>query len=331
MPTINVKSVVTTITVGGADAIATVGTVPANINIFSPTAPPIKVTSAALQLISVSEPAPQEVNIYGPGGPPGPPGPPGPTGPQGVQGEQGIQGPQGVPGIPGPGALIMTWGEIPTGAINGVNRTYSSVYPYRPNLLAVFLNGLHLRRTDDYLETGSQSFQFVNAPLSGDSLSIDYIQAPVVNTMLTAFTPGALRTGTMWAGATITPVATHNVNQLGCYVWPGNTGTTHVYLVEQTGGSVVASASIDMSATPSGGMAGFVYQSITPVAVTAGQLYVLSADTSVMTNWSDHASPTAGSAFTLGQGAYLTSGGPGGIYSTIGPGWMYVGVDLIYS
>jgi hypothetical protein len=153
MPTINVKSVVTTITVGGADAIATVGTVPANINIFSPTAPPIKITSAALQLISVSEPAPQEINIYGPGGPPGPPGPAGP-----------------------PGSGIEIWGETPIGTVNGINKNYTSAYPYRPNLCAVFLNGIRQRRIDDYTETGSQSFSFVNAPLPGDSLSIDYMQ-----------------------------------------------------------------------------------------------------------------------------------------------------------
>jgi hypothetical protein len=33
-----------------------------------------------------------------------------------------------------------------------------------------------MRRAADYTETGSQSFQFLSAPLSGDSLSIDYIQ-----------------------------------------------------------------------------------------------------------------------------------------------------------
>ncbi len=153
MPTINVKSAVSVITVGGADAIATVGTVPANINLFSPATPPIRITSAALQLISVSQPAPQEVNIYGPGGPPGPQGPPGP-----------------------PGSGVETWGETPGGAVNGINKNYTSAHAYRPNLIGVFLNGVRQRRIDDYTETGSQSFSFVNAPLPGDSLSIDYMQ-----------------------------------------------------------------------------------------------------------------------------------------------------------
>jgi hypothetical protein len=70
----------------------------------------------------------------------------------------------------------MVWGETPAGIINGVNRTFSSANPFSANLLAVYLNGLRQRRVDDYVELSSTTFQFVNAPLSGDSLSIDYIQ-----------------------------------------------------------------------------------------------------------------------------------------------------------
>jgi hypothetical protein len=68
------------------------------------------------------------------------------------------------------------WGEIPVGSINGTNVTYTTANPYSPGLLAVYLNGLRMRRANDYVETGNQSFQFLNAPLPGDSLSIDYIQ-----------------------------------------------------------------------------------------------------------------------------------------------------------
>jgi hypothetical protein len=113
-------------------------------------------------------------------GPPGPQGPPGPAGPPGPQGPQGVPGPQGPQGPPGSGVggtgTIQVWGETPTGAINGVNLTYTSANPYSPGLLAVFLNGLRLRRSADYNETGAQSFAFLTAPLVGDSLSIDYMQ-----------------------------------------------------------------------------------------------------------------------------------------------------------
>lgn len=72
------------------------------------------------------------------------------------------------------GTLQMVWGETPAGSIDGTNKIYTTLNSYQANLLAVFLNGLRQQRTSDYTETGSNSFQFVNAPLSGDSLSIDY-------------------------------------------------------------------------------------------------------------------------------------------------------------
>lgn len=108
-------------------------------------------------------------------GQPGPQGPQGPQGVQGPQGEKGDPGPQGPPGTSG-AALKMVWGETPAGIINGTNLTFTSASPFSPGLLGVYLNGLRQRRPDDYAETGSQTFQFVSAPLPGDSLSIDYIQ-----------------------------------------------------------------------------------------------------------------------------------------------------------
>jgi hypothetical protein len=76
-----------------------------------------------------------------------------------------------------PAAIQMVWGEIPAGAIDGTNRNYVSAKAYTAGLLAVYLNGLRQRRTDDYAETGTQAFQLINAPLPGDSLSIDYVQS----------------------------------------------------------------------------------------------------------------------------------------------------------
>jgi len=67
-------------------------------------------------------------------------------------------------------------GEIPTGLLNGSNKIFTTAYVYKPTLLAVFLSGLRLRHPDDYTETGSQTFQLVVAPLSSDSVSVDYFQ-----------------------------------------------------------------------------------------------------------------------------------------------------------
>jgi hypothetical protein len=77
--------------------------------------------------------------------------------------------------LPSP-VLVPVIGEIPVGSINGSNKAFSTAYVYAPNMLAVFLCGLRLRRSDDYSETGAQSFQLVAAPLVGDTLSVDYFQ-----------------------------------------------------------------------------------------------------------------------------------------------------------
>jgi hypothetical protein len=105
-------------------------------------------------------------------GPVGPAGAPGAVGPAGPKGDPGPQGPPGTSGA----ALKMVWGETPTGAIDGSNRSYATANIYTGGLLSVYLNGLRQRHTADYTETGTQAFQFVSAPLVGDSICIDYVQ-----------------------------------------------------------------------------------------------------------------------------------------------------------
>lgn len=73
------------------------------------------------------------------------------------------------------GSSNTVWDETPTGAIDGTNRNFTTASSYTANQLAVYLNGLRLRRIGDYTETGVATFQMVNAPLAGDSLSVDYI------------------------------------------------------------------------------------------------------------------------------------------------------------
>lgn len=76
---------------------------------------------------------------------------------------------------PGGGAVsAQIFGETPTGLIDGVNKTFTASNSYVANTLAVYLNGLRQRRAGDYNETGATTFGFLNAPLPGDSLSIDY-------------------------------------------------------------------------------------------------------------------------------------------------------------
>ena len=76
-------------------------------------------------------------------------------------------------GTPVTGQAI--YGEIPGGLVNSSNTVYTSANTYGAGQLAVFLNGVRQRRSIDYNETTSTSFTFLVAPVSGDSLSIDYI------------------------------------------------------------------------------------------------------------------------------------------------------------
>jgi hypothetical protein len=75
-----------------------------------------------------------------------------------------------------PASGVFIWGEIPTGAINGTNKNFTTINTYAAGQLAVYLNGVRQRRPDDYSETSSSAFQLVSAPLSGDLLSIDYMK-----------------------------------------------------------------------------------------------------------------------------------------------------------
>ena len=75
-----------------------------------------------------------------------------------------------------PSSGVSIWGETPTGAINGVNKSYTTAFSYATGQLGVYLNGVRQRRPDDYTETSATAFQLVSAPLTGDLLSVDYIK-----------------------------------------------------------------------------------------------------------------------------------------------------------
>jgi hypothetical protein len=73
------------------------------------------------------------------------------------------------------GPLTQKVGEVPTGAINGTNLVYGTASNYQSNSLAVYANGIRLRLTLDYTETGTNTFQMVTALLTGDKLLVDYL------------------------------------------------------------------------------------------------------------------------------------------------------------
>jgi len=65
-------------------------------------------------------------------------------------------------------------GETPSGSINGSNQNFTLAHTLLSGTLAVYLNGMRQKVTDDYTITSSTVFQMVTAPLTGDKIIVDY-------------------------------------------------------------------------------------------------------------------------------------------------------------
>jgi len=147
--------------------------------------------------------------------------------------------------------------------------------------------------------------------------------------MLTGWTAGNARGGSFWVGVLVDAQSDQWVSKLGVYVWPGVTGTTTVALVDQTvGGAVRAQVAVNMT----GHDGAFVYGSITPFKITAGTRYAVTADSSMMGQWSDAngSDATYTTDFVPYSACYNSS--IDGVYQAAGGStwWQYVGVDLVY-
>lgn len=74
------------------------------------------------------------------------------------------------------GLVPETVGEIPSGAIDGVNQTFTTVENFLPDTLKVNINGI---RDYDYTITASNEFELVTfVPQVGtpsDVISVDYV------------------------------------------------------------------------------------------------------------------------------------------------------------
>ena len=73
----------------------------------------------------------------------------------------------------GDGHIHVT-GEIPTGAVDGANAIFSSAFPFTPESLKVFVNGLRLKLVDDYFTTGNYTIHLATSPVVSDNVVIDY-------------------------------------------------------------------------------------------------------------------------------------------------------------
>jgi hypothetical protein len=87
-----------------------------------------------------------------------------------IQGNQTVTLPESVAGGGGTGVF----GEVPTPAPNGTITTFLVSQAFVAATLCVYLNGLRQRPTTDFTIVDSTHFALTSAPMSGDSLLIDY-------------------------------------------------------------------------------------------------------------------------------------------------------------
>lgn len=65
-------------------------------------------------------------------------------------------------------------GETPSGAINGINATFTTAQNFDPNTIAVFVNGIQATKNIDYTTSGTTIINFTYSPAVGDILRVNY-------------------------------------------------------------------------------------------------------------------------------------------------------------
>ena len=69
--------------------------------------------------------------------------------------------------------------EAPTGAIDGVNSTFTTSVPFNPAVINVWWNGVLIRQADDdgFTVTGASTFDMTDTPRVGDTVHVRYEEA----------------------------------------------------------------------------------------------------------------------------------------------------------
>lgn len=74
------------------------------------------------------------------------------------------------------GSNSLATDEVPTGTVNGTNTAFTTVRPYIPGTLEVFINGIKQARVTHFAETTPTTgiFTMGDAPLTGDNIIVNY-------------------------------------------------------------------------------------------------------------------------------------------------------------
>jgi hypothetical protein len=123
-------------------------------------------------------------------------------------------------------ATVEYRNEVPAGAIDGVNLIFTTAHSYVTAMLSVYLNGQRLTLTADYTETTPTTFTFVTAPLTGDIVTTDYVNAPGFSGAPGPTGPAGPTGATGATGATGPTGATGATGPTGATGAAGAAGTT---------------------------------------------------------------------------------------------------------
>ncbi len=67
--------------------------------------------------------------------------------------------------------------ETLTGAVNGINATFTTAHNFVPGTVEVFLNGLAQKIVNDFQTIGQNTIVLVNSPGSGERITANYLRA----------------------------------------------------------------------------------------------------------------------------------------------------------
>lgn len=65
-------------------------------------------------------------------------------------------------------------GEIPSGAVNGSNATFTTAQNFVPESVQVFVNGVSQTNAVDYTTSGTTTINLNVSPVSGDYIRVNY-------------------------------------------------------------------------------------------------------------------------------------------------------------
>jgi hypothetical protein len=71
----------------------------------------------------------------------------------------------------------FVYDETPIGAVNGINATFTTAYPFLPESLELHINGLLQLKPTHYNTSGTTTIILSDSPLTGETLLVNYIKA----------------------------------------------------------------------------------------------------------------------------------------------------------